>query len=282
VEPATHMISPGTVEGGIGPRTSAILGAHLWGAACDAAGLEALAGRRGLRLLFDACHGVGGTAAGRRIGALGDGEAFSFHATKVLNGAEGGCITTRDAALAARLRTMRSFHPGETFAPVPLRMNGKMSEAQAAMALIGLDEMAANVEANRRRHAAYRRGLAGLPGVTLFEPAAGDESNCQYVVLDIDPANAGASRDTFLRVLAGENVLARRHFYPGVHRMAPYAGDPRHGTRPLPATERLCERLLQLPTGQAVTSGDVDAICGLLHGIHAHGGALTERLGAAA
>jgi dTDP-4-amino-4,6-dideoxygalactose transaminase len=266
VDPKTHMISPDTVAPHITPRTSGILGVHVWGRPCEPERLESFSTELGLVLFFDACHGVGCSYNGCRIGNFGVGEAFSFHATKILNGGEGGCITTNNAQLAAKLRTMRSFHPSETFAQVPLRMNGKMSEAQAGLALLSMIEYPKNVAGNRRRYDAYRYRLSDVPGVSLLEFNSAYENNYQYIVIEIDQERAGLHRDVFLNLLSAENVLCRRHFYPGIHRMLPYSNMPT-AIGNFPGTNRLCDRLLQLPNSQTMTEADVDRICNLIRNI---------------
>lgn len=273
VDPGTHMISAGIVEPLITARTCGVLGVHVWGRACDPDGLEALCDRRGLALMFDACHAVGSTHRGVPIGGFGAGEAFSFHATKVLNGGEGGCITTNDAGLAARLRTIRNFHPGETFVPVPTRMNGKMSEAQAALALLSLRQLPASIEANRRRHAAYAAVLGEVPGLELLQYDPGEANSHQYVVVEIDPELSGLDRDVLLTALQAENILCRRHFYPGLHRMPPFAA----AGQTLPVTDRLCRRLLQLPNSQSMTVEDATRVGETILSIHASREALRAR-----
>jgi dTDP-4-amino-4,6-dideoxygalactose transaminase len=267
------MISAGIVEPLITARTCGVLGVHVWGRACDPDGLQALCERRGLALMFDACHAVGSTHRGVPIGGFGAGEAFSFHATKVLNGGEGGCITTNDAGLAARLRTIRNFHPGETFVPVPTRMNGKMSEAQAALALLSLRQLPASIEANRRRHAAYAAVLGEVPGLELLQYDPGEANSHQYVVVEIDPELSGLDRDVLLTALQAENILCRRHFYPGLHRMPPFAA----AGQTLPVTDRLCRRLLQLPNSQSMTVEDATRVGETILSIHASREALRAR-----
>jgi len=278
VDPTTHMVTEDTLGPCITGRTAAILAVHLWGRPCQPERLESFAARHGLKLFFDACHGIGGTCGGRRIGGFGDGEAFSFHATKVVGGGEGGCVTTNDDDTAAKLRTIRNFHPSETFCAVPMRMNGKMSEAQAAMTLLGLKYFAENVAANRRRYAFFQRGLAGISGVSLLEYSADESNNYQYIVLEIDAAKAGLERDVFLELLAAENVLCRRHFSPGIHRMPPYrtgVKDPGMFT----GTDHLCARVMQLPNSQTMTEADVDAVCGLIRSIQQQAPAIRDARG---
>lgn len=90
VDPDTGQVDPRCVAEAVGPRTSAIMGVHLWGRACPAEELEKIAADHGLRLFFDAAHAIGCSSGGRTIGGFGTAEVFSFHATKLVNGFEGG------------------------------------------------------------------------------------------------------------------------------------------------------------------------------------------------
>src|SRR5206468_4264721 len=132
VDPKTHNIDPAQVERLISPPTSAILGVHLWGQPCDVDTLAAIADRHGLALIFDAAQALGSSYRGRPIGSLGNVEAFSFHATKFINTAEGGALTTNDDALAGRLRVARDFGFDSNDQIVDIGTNGKMSEISAA------------------------------------------------------------------------------------------------------------------------------------------------------
>lgn len=261
VDPETQMINARLVEAAITPATSAILGVHIWGRGCDPRGLEALAEARGLQLLFDAAHATSCTVEGQRIGGFGRAEIFSFHATKVLSGAEGGCITTNDDALAARLRAQRSFHANDELTAGVLRLNAKLSEAQAAMLMLGLRHLDRFIEENRQRYELYRQGLEGIAGLSFIDYAAGEQSNYQFAVVQIDAAELGMSRDDLLNWLQARNVLARRYFHPGVHRTEPFASEP---AGDLAVTDQLCQVLLQLPTGQAISPQAVTAICALI------------------
>src|SRR5882724_336712 len=109
IDPATHTIDPAKVERMITPRTTGILGVHLWGRGCDVEALAAIARRRNLKLLFDAAHAFGCTHRGKMIGGFGDAEVFSFHATKFLNSFEGGAVVTNDDELARKVRLMKNF-----------------------------------------------------------------------------------------------------------------------------------------------------------------------------
>lgn len=278
VNPASHTLTAETVAPRIGPRTTAVLGVHLWGRACDPDGLEELCSRHGLALFFDAAHAFGCSYRGRMIGHLGRVEAFSFHATKIISGTEGGCLTTDDNEVAQRLRTIRNFHQSATDRPVGLRINGKMSEAQAAMALLSLARFDQNREHNKTIFDIYRRRSAPWRGIRLLDYDDDQANNFQYAVLEITDAG-DLGRDALVELLRAENVLARRYFHPGVHRLSPYS--ERHGAYSLPVTDDLCRTTMQIPLGPCVTEEIAHCICDLIDLANREGSAIADRLGAA-
>lgn len=261
VDPRTHNIDPDCVRRLIGPRTSGIIGVHVWGNPCNTEALQEIAREHGLKLLFDAAHAFGCSHTGRRIGNFGHAEVFSFHATKFLNSGEGGAVATNDDALAEKMRLMRNFGFVGYDNVMHVGTNGKMCEFSGAMGLTSLESIDTFIEKNRENFTTYEEALHGIPGLRLFSPRAGEEHNWQYVVVEIDPARAALNRDDVVAALHAHNVLARRYFFPGCHRMKPYE-NAAHG--PLPATEILCERVLQLPTGTAVSIEDIHFIGGIL------------------
>lgn len=279
VDPRTHTLNPDRVEEMITPRTSGILGVHLWGRACDVEGLQAVARRHHLTLLFDAAHALGASHRGRMIGNFGDAEVFSFHATKFVNSFEGGAVATNDDEVAQRVLLMRNFGFAGYDNVVYVGTNGKMAEIAAAMGLTSLESIADFIDVNRRHHDTYRRSLAGIPGIRLLGYPVGEKANYQYVVLEVSPEAAGTSRDRIVEMLWAENVLARRYFYPGTHRMEPYRSLFPHSSLLLPETERLCERILALPTGTAVEEKDILLVCHLIRMAVENSSELERRMG---
>jgi dTDP-4-amino-4,6-dideoxygalactose transaminase len=107
IDPATHTLDASRLEAMITPRTTGVVGVHLWGHPCDVERLEDICRRRGLKLLFDSAQAFGVSYKGRMIGSFGDVEIFSFHATKVLNTFEGGALVTNDDEIARKARLMK-------------------------------------------------------------------------------------------------------------------------------------------------------------------------------
>lgn len=259
VDPATHNIDPAAAARLITSKTSGILGVHLWGNPCATRELEALAEQRQIKLLFDAAHAFDCAHEGRMIGNFGDAEVFSFHATKFLNTGEGGAITTNDDGLAAELRRLRNFG-FEDGHSVEIGINGKMSEFAAAMGVTALEHREEFIARNEKNFDTYRTVLARVPGLRVCFPQTDEPHNRQYVVVEVDAAECGKTRDEIVARLHGENVLARRYFYPGCHRLAPYRSLPGVEKMSLPHTDALCGRLMQLPTGTAVSAVDIGRI----------------------
>lgn len=263
IDPDTHNLDPEAVRRMITPRTTGIIGVHLWGRAAPVAELQSIADEHGLQLLFDAAHAFGTTYQGRHIGGFGRAEVFSFHATKFFNSFEGGAVVTDDDELAQAMRLMRNFgfagvdnviHPGT---------NGKMVEICAAMGLVNLEAIEASIATNRRNHRAYEAELRGLPGIEVLAYDDAEQHNYQYVVMLVGPT-CPATRDDVIEALTKENVLARKYFWPGCHRMEPYRSLFPHAGLVLPHTEQIAEQVVVLPTGSALTPEMIASVTSII------------------
>jgi dTDP-4-amino-4,6-dideoxygalactose transaminase len=278
IDAETWTLDASACESAIGPATSAIIGVHTFGRPCDIGALRAVALRHNLPLFFDAAHAFGCTHGVRHIGSFGDAEVFSFHATKVFHTFEGGAVTTNHDGLADELRLLRNFGFRGFDDVVGPGVNGKMPEICAAMGLANLEVIEETIEASRVTFERYRDGLAGVPGLTLRDHDTADRRNWHYVVVEVDDEN-GLDRNALVRVLAAENVLARRYFYPGVHAMEPYhTRDPQAGAR-LPQTVRAAARALALPAGSEISRSQVDRICTIVRSAVAQAPAILDALG---
>jgi len=259
IDRATHNIDPESVRGLITPRTTGIIGVHLWGRAAPVEELQKVADEHDLVLMFDAAHAFGCSHRGAMIGGFGAAEVLSFHATKAFNSFEGGAVVTNDAKLAEKMRLMRNFgfsgydnvvHPGT---------NAKMTEVCAAMGLVNLEAFDRFVEANQRNYHLYRECLSSVPGVSLLSYDEHERNNFNYIVMIVD-SGCATSRDEIVRALHAENVLARRYFWPGCHNMKPYRDLFPWAGRLLPHTESIANRVIVMPTGVTVTESDVRTV----------------------
>jgi dTDP-4-amino-4,6-dideoxygalactose transaminase len=264
LDPNNHTINPWRVESLITPRTSGIIGVHVWGQPCNVEMLAEIAEKHHLKLMFDASHAFGCSHDGKMIGNFGSAEVFSFHATKFMNTFEGGAIVTNDDELNQKLRLMKNFGFAGFDNVIYLGTNGKMSEVSAAMGLTSLESIEEFIAVNRRNYYCYQEGLANIPGVSLLPVNEAEKHNYQYIVLEIDEETTQVSRDILIKILHAENVIARRYFYPGCHRMEPYRSYFPHAGLLVTETENLCQRVLVLPTGTAISEEDVRKICEII------------------
>jgi dTDP-4-amino-4,6-dideoxygalactose transaminase len=279
IEPQTCTLDPKKVEQAITPRTTGIIGVHVWGHTCDIDALSEIAARRRLKLLFDSAHAFACSYKGKMIGNFGDAEVFSFHATKFFNTFEGGAIVTNNDELARKVRLMRNFGFTGYDEVSYLGTNGKMNEMSATMGLTSLESLDEFIAVNRRNYLCYREQLQHVCGVRVVPYDETDRCNYQYIALDLDEAlTQTVSRDELWRILSAENIMARRYFYPGCHRMEPYRSLFPEAGRLLPETERLTERVLCLPTGTTIEESDIKFICQLLKLIVQNADEVRQRL----
>jgi dTDP-4-amino-4,6-dideoxygalactose transaminase len=259
IDPVTHNLDPAAVRRMITPRTTGIIGVHLWGRGAPVDELQVIADEHGLKLMFDAAHAFGCSYKGRMVGSFGACEVLSFHATKFFNTFEGGAVVTSDDELAETMRLMRNFgfvamdkvvHPGT---------NGKMIEVAAAMGLVNLDAIDGVIAANRRNHQTYRQALSGLPGISLLNFDDDERNNYQYVVMQVGDG-CPVGRDRIIEALHAENIRARKYFWPGCHNMSPYRELYPHAGLLLPNTQKVADRVVVLPTGTTMNDEMVNTV----------------------
>jgi dTDP-4-amino-4,6-dideoxygalactose transaminase len=260
VDRSSLAISPQRVEDEIGEQTALIIGVHPIVNCCDAPALEALSARHDIPLLFDGVESVYETVRGRKVGSFGFAECFSFHASKLMNGFEGGYLTTNDAALAERLRAMRDFGAGPDGGVAQWGTRAAMSEIHAAAALAALDGLEAQVVRNKARYRAYQRVLRGMTGVRLLEFDENERCSFKNIVVELTD-EWPLSRDMTVACLNAERILARAYYSPPLHlKQAGY----RTINKSLPLTEFLAQRFISMPCGHFVDETDIEAIAATL------------------
>lgn len=250
VSPDTFVLNPSIVRRKVGSNTGGVIGCHVFGVPGDPLALEALGRELGLPIVFDARDALGSRFSGRSIGSFGKASFFSFAEDTLMNAAEGGCVLTPDIEVAKKLRTIRNFHPGETFAPVSLRLNGKMSEAQAALALLSWNDRFARINRCRENYFIYRDRLSRLRGVELVSGRGAAELSYARVVVRIEPREAHATPDEIRNALAASGVKCGRPL-----------DDSQFSASDFPAAARLRATTLELPQGASLAPEDVTNVC---------------------
>jgi dTDP-4-amino-4,6-dideoxygalactose transaminase len=273
VDPETLGISVDTIKAALNDRTALILAPHPMVNCCDAQGIENFGREHGIPVVFDSVEAAYRTYHNRRIGGFGDAEVFSTHSTKLLNSFEGGYITTNNGQLADRLDHMKRFGlVGTETVKDGHALNAKLNEVHAAMALASLDEIDDQVALHRRKYGLYVTGLRNIDGLNLLEHKESQRPDYRLIVVRIGDSWPLSREDT-LRLLEGENVLARPYYAPLTNKVVEY---PRVSPQ-LPVTEAICRYLMVLPSGAHVSEDDVEKIVGLLVNISRHGSELKSR-----
>lgn len=270
IDPETLCIAPASVESRVTPRTSGILGVHVYGAPCDVHAIAAIARDHQLRVVYDGAHAFGTQIDGQAIGTFGDATMFSFHATKLFHTAEGGALAVNDRALKERVDLLKNFGiKNEDEVAMP-GINGKMSELQAALGRVVLR----HVGAERQRRAAvrqvYEQRLADIAGLRLHVMPGGVTDSLQYLVLRVNAAQAGCSRDALHERLKQYNIITRKYFNPLCSEYSCYRHLPSAQPKNLPNAYRVASEALVLPLYGALAIDDVHRICdAILHSVRA-------------
>ena len=211
-------IDPTALEDAIGPQTRAVIAVHMWGTVCDMDAIVAIAKRRNLLVIEDACQGVGGSYKGRKLGTIGDIGAYSFNHYKNMTAGEGGGVITNSDEVAARVRCAidpcNFYWQGRSNDVKPFAGNGaRASEFMGAMLNVQLDRLDGMIAAMRRERDSILDGVAHLSSFGLRQAPLNDRTNdCgTHAILGFPTAQAAkVFAETFPSVIAGETG---RHTY---------------------------------------------------------------------
>lgn len=275
VETSTLAVSARTASSCINENTALILAVHPIVNCCDVDGLITLAKEQHIPLLFDSVESVYESTASGKVGEFGNAEIFSLHASKFLNGFEGGYITSNDARLAEQLALTRGFGFGGVDSIVmPNGMNAKLNEMHAAMALASLDEVDEQVLRNRQRYQTYQRLLATVSGIRLLEFDETHQTGYKNIVIELLDDWPLTRADT-ISLLNAEKILVRAYYSPPLHQKPM---DYSHVSAILPVTDYLAERFLNLPCGHLVSNDDIADIVEVLKFISINANQINNRL----
>ncbi|MDB5887701.1 MAG: erythromycin biosynthesis sensory transduction protein eryC1 [Rhodocyclales bacterium] len=237
--PRGYNIDAVAVEAAITPRTRAIIAVHLYGEPADMGALRAISNRHGLRLIEDAAQAHGARYKGQRTGGLADAAAFSFYPTKNLGAlGDGGAVTTRDAALAERIRLLRNYGSRIKYQHDVAGYNTRLDELQAALLRVKLHTLDALNAARQQVAQRYLEALADIPGLRLPHPPAFAEHVWHLFVI------RSQQRDRLAHALTERGVATMVHYPTPCHLQGAYRND---GYLALTATTALCEEILSLP-----------------------------------
>lgn len=284
IDPATRNLSVDALAdklaraAAVGGLPDLLIPVHFAGLPCDLREMRRLADRYGFRILEDASHATGASYLGAPVGsAWADATVFSFHAVKILTTAEGGMVTTQDAALARQLQLLRSHgitrDPSEMqqAAPGPwyyeqqrLGFNHRMTDLQAALGLSQLARLDA-LHASRVALAdRYDHLLAGLP---LILPTRQPDrvSAWHLYAVEVDASATDVSRAQVFQALRDAGIGVNVHYIP-IH-LQPFYAAMGFAQGAFPAAERYHQQALSLPLFPAMAAAQQQRVVDTLRAV---------------
>lgn len=265
IDPDSFTIDVNKIEALITDQTCAILPVHVYGNLCDVEGIDRIAEKYGLKVLYDAAHTFGETYKGVGVGNFGDASCFSFHATKVFNTIEGGAVTFKDRRLGEKLYDLKNFgiHGPESVTAVGA--NAKMNEFCAAMGLCNLRHV--DEEINKRRHVfeRYTERLQNIEGIRLNAVPADVKSNYAYYPVIFEEKQFGVTREEVFMELQKYDIYARKYFYPLTNTFECF--ENRYDVNQTPIANHISKRVLTLPLYADLSMEDTDRICDIIVGM---------------
>jgi dTDP-4-amino-4,6-dideoxygalactose transaminase len=265
VQAATFNLDPDAAAAAITTRTRAILVVHQIGLPADLDAFRHLAERHGLLLLEDAACAIGAKFKDERIGGESAMACFSFHPRKVITTGEGGMITTNDAALAQRLRTLRQHamslsdaarHQARqvVFEEYPeLGFNYRMTDVQAAIGVEQMKRLDGILVRRRELADRYAHALSGVRGVEVPWAPVWATPNYQSYAVRLTP-EFPLSRGDLMNALLARGIASRRGIM-AIHRERAYPHQA-----PLPITEHAADHSLLIPLFPQMTEGEQDRV----------------------
>ena len=261
VDPVTLNLDPAAVEAAAGERSTGILPIHIFGFPAAMPELEAIAARRGLRILEDACEALGAVdSEGRGVGTRGNLATFAFYANKQMATGEGGMIVPSDPAVAARLRSERNQGRAADMGWLDhggLGFNYRLSDLAAALGVAQLERLDAMLARRFAVASLYEQGLAELEGVATPIARRGKERRSWFIYpVRLDEE---IDRDAAVARL-GERGVASKAYLPCIH-LFPHLRELGYREGQFPVAEAAAARSLALPFFPAMTESQVARVC---------------------
>ncbi|GEA16627.1 UDP-4-amino-4,6-dideoxy-N-acetyl-beta-L-altrosami ne transaminase [Moorella sp. E308F] len=270
VNPETLLLDPEQVRAKITPRTKAVIAVDYAGQPCDYDALRQVCDKYGLALVADACHALGATYKGRKVGTLADLTVFSFHPAKHITTGEGGMIVTSDAAMARRMRIFRNHgitadhHQRATrgtwyYEVVDLGYNYRITDFQCALGISQLRKLPAWLARRRELARQYDEALAAIQGVSPLKVRPEVSHAYHLYVVRLDREYLRVERAGVFRALRERGIGVNVHYIP-VH-LHPFYRE-KFGTGPglCPVAEAAYEEILSLPLFPQMIEDDVNTV----------------------
>lgn len=257
----SYNLSPASIEELITENTCAIVAPHIFGIPCEVDAIEKIAEKYNLKVIYDGAQALGTKINGRAIGSFGDITMFSFHAIKVFNSIEGGMLTYKDEKLHEQFELYRNFgiSYGENSNDVDVvGMNAKMNEFQAAMGIVNLPALDAEIQKRKKIAELYCELLNSVEGIKTFDYEDNIDYNYSYFPIKI-LEDYGRSRDDLWKSLKANGIGTRKLYDKLTYEYRCYMdGGYRAKSKYADKIKHIC---LDLPIYGSLTEDEVMHIC---------------------
>lgn len=264
IEPNNLCIDANKIEKLITPNTSAIVGVHVYGFPCDVEKIAKIAKKYNLKVIYDGAHVFSTEINGQGIGNFGDITMFSFHATKLFNTLEGGCLTYANAELVHKIYNLKNFGIRNEDVVEEIGINGKMNELQAAFGLLNLDIFEKEKSARNKVKTIYDSNLSKIKGIRIPKMPINTTNSYQYYPIIIEDSYP-LSRDELHKKLKLQNIITRKYFYPLCSDFECYKDLPSSSKENLPLANNLKNKVLCLPFYGNLSEKTVLLICEIIN-----------------
>lgn len=269
VDPETLLISPESVSRLVSTRTKAVAAVDYAGQPCNYGELREITSDKHLKLVADACHAIGGSESGRKVGSLADISTLSFHPVKHVTTGEGGAVLTDDPELAAKARVFRNHgittdhrqREGQGswfYEMVDLGFNYRITDIQCALGVTQLAKLEGWVARRQELARRYDGALQGLPGVRPLAVRNGAKHAYHLYVVRVLAGN-GVDRAAVYSHLRAAGIGVNVHYVP-VHLHPYYRREFGTGPGMCPVAEAAYGEILSLPMFPAMKDSDVDRV----------------------
>ena len=263
IEPNTMTIDADKIEALITPKTSAILGVHVYGFPCDVEKIDAIAKKYNLKVIYDAAHAFSTEINGRGIGSYGDISMFSFHATKLFNSIEGGCLTYNNPDLIKKIYNLRNFGIRDEETVEEVGINGKMNELCAAFGLLNLDIYREEQAKREKIKEFYDEKISKIKGIRVPQMPENTTNSYQYYPIVIED-DYPITRDELYNKFREQDIMVRKYFYPACTDYDCYKNNLDVKLGRFRVTNDIKVRMLCLPYYGALTENDLERVIQVL------------------
>lgn len=261
-DPATWNMDVSQIEAKITNRTKAIMVVHIYGLPVDMEPIINIATQYKLKIIEDAAEMHGQTYKGQPCGSLGEISTLSFYPNKHITTGEGGMVLTDDEKLAERCRSLRNlcFQPQKRFVHEELGYNFRMTNLQAALGLAQIERLSEFVDRKRRMGKKYTELLSVLPALELPVARTIYAENIYWVYGVILKEQSGVDAEEMMRRLSQRGIGTRPFFWP-MHEQPVFKKMRLFNKEHYPVAERMARRGFYLPSGMALTEGQIEEVC---------------------